>query len=365
MPLAHDGVAAITGAREVVSRATPPRLAGPGGLLSTVALDRSIAVLGLTKVYRVPVKAPGVLGSVRSLWSRETREIRAVDGVSFEIASGERVGFLGPNGAGKTTTLKMLTGLLHPTSGDVRVAGARPQDRDRAFLQAITLVMGQKQQLIWDLPARETFLLNRALYDVSPADFARTLDELTTLLDLGAFLDQPVRNLSLGQRMRCELVAALLHCPGVLFLDEPTIGLDVEVQVQLRRFLRDYNGRTGATLMLTSHDMHDVAAIVDRLILIDKGVVRFDGTLDAFRRKFGTGRQLSVRVPEEGGADLGMFGLTSDGPGRWTTTVPAADVNALLARLLERDSAAEVTVADPPLDEVLARAFGESRKGSE
>jgi ABC-2 type transport system ATP-binding protein len=321
-----------------------------------------IRVEQLVKVYRVPVKRPGLWGSVSSLWSRDHKDVRAVDGISFEIDSGERVGFLGPNGAGKTTTLKMLTGLLHPTAGRVEVAGYRPQDRKTEFLKAITLVMGQKQQLIWDLPAGETFLLNRALFDISPADFAATMEELTALLDLRDFIDQPVRNLSLGQRMRCELAAALLHRPRVLFLDEPSIGLDVEVQVQVRRFIREYNARSGATVMLTSHDMHDVAAIVDRLILIDRGIVRFDGTLDAFRRKFATGRLLQVRAPE--GVDLASLAFASEGSGRWARTAPAGEINALLAEVLRRAPDADLTVADPPLEEVLTRAFGESRQAA-
>ncbi len=312
-----------------------------------------IAVDGLTKCYRVPVPEPGLRGSLRALWRPTVKEVRAVDGISFSIAPGERVGFLGPNGAGKTTTLKMLTGLLHPTAGRVSVLGHRPQDRDPDFLKAITLVMGQKQQLLWDLPAGETFRLHRALYDLPHAAWRAALDELIALLDLAPFLDQPVRNLSLGQRMRCELAAALLHRPSVLFLDEPTIGLDVEVQAQVRRFIRAYNQAHGATVLLTSHDMHDVRAIVDRLILIDRGTLRYDGTLDAFHRAYAPGRQLSAVTD----ADLSGLGFAREGGG-WSRTAPAAEVNALLAAVLQRAPAADVTVADPPLEETLARAFG-------
>ncbi len=314
----------------------------------------------LTKVYRVPIREPGLWSSVRSLWNRKWREVRAVDRVCLRIEEGERVGFLGPNGAGKTTTLKMLTGLLHPTSGRCTVAGFQPAARERAFLQAITLVMGQKQQLLWDLPASETFALNRALFDVNRQAFAETMEELVALLDLEGFLDQPVRNLSLGQRMRCELAAALLHRPRVLFLDEPTIGLDVEGTLQVRRFIRDYNARTGATVVLTSHDMQDVAAIVDRLVLIDRGVIRFDASLEQFRREFGTGRLLTARVGDE--VDLGGVGLARE-RGIWTGTFPAEEVNGRLAEVLRRAPGAEVTVADPPLEEVLARAFGAARSG--
>jgi ABC-2 type transport system ATP-binding protein len=321
----------------------------------------TIHVRDLEKVYRVPIKTPGLAGSVRSLFDRRWREVRAVDRISFDIAPGERVGFLGPNGAGKTTTLKMLTGLLHPTSGEVRVAGHRPQDREREFLRSITLVMGQKQQLIWDLPPRETFELNRAIFDVDPKVWTETLDELVALLDLGPILDQPARNLSLGQRMRAELAAALLHRPRLLFLDEPTIGLDVEVQATVRSFISTYNARHGATVLLTSHDMDDVAAIADRILLIDQGELRFDGSLDELARRFGDGRRLVVRGVGDGLQALG-FELVD---GRtFTRTVQASEVNRLLQAVLERAPSADVTVTDPPLEEVLRRAFGEGRKTS-
>jgi ABC-2 type transport system ATP-binding protein len=314
-----------------------------------------IEVEDLVKVYRVPIKKPGLWASVSSLWDREHKEVRAVDGVTLRIAPGERVGFLGPNGAGKTTTLKMLTGLLHPTSGRIQVDGHRPQDRHPAFLSAITLVLGQKQQLMWDVPASETFLLNRALFDLDRAEWQRTVDELVELLSLGDLLDRPVRNLSLGQRMRCELAAALLHRPRVLFLDEPTIGLDVAVQAQVRRFVRDYNERHGATVMLTSHDMDDVAALADRIVLIDKGKVRFDGLMPDFRRAFHPGRRVRVH---SGAAGLEDLGFSDDEHGAGVADVSAAAVNPLLQAVLARKPAADVTVEDPPLEEVLARAFG-------
>jgi ABC-2 type transport system ATP-binding protein len=317
-----------------------------------------IEVAGLTKVYRVPVKPPGLWGSIRSLWHREHTEVRAVDDVSFTIGDGERVGFLGPNGAGKTTTLKMLTGLLHPTAGACRVDGFTPRERDPAFLGRVTLVMGQKQQLLWDVPATETFLLNRALYDLDVRAWREAVDELVALLDLGDLIGRPVRNLSLGQRMRCELAAALLHRPRVLFLDEPTIGLDVEVQAQVRRFIRTYNQRHGATVMLTSHDMDDVAALADRILLIDKGRVRFDGPIDAFRQAFHPGRRVRVAAPA---TDLADLGFAADEHGQAQADVPAADVNPLLQAALARLPAASVTVQDPPLEEVLAAAFGAER----
>lgn len=314
-----------------------------------------IEVEDLVKVYRVPLKKPGLWGSISSLWNREHKDVRAVDGITFAIAPGERVGFLGPNGAGKTTTLKMLTGLLHPTKGRIKVDGFRPQDRRPDFLSAVTLVLGQKQQLLWDVPASETFLLNRALYDLDRTEWAKTVEELTELLDLAEILDRPVRNLSLGQRMRCELAAALLHRPRVLFLDEPTIGLDVAVQAQVRRFIRAYNERHGATVMLTSHDMDDVAALADRIVLIDKGKVRFDGAMAAFRKTFHPGRRLRVHG---GSAGLKDLGFNDDEHGAGVADVPAEEVNPLLQAVLARQPSADITVEDPPLEEVLARAFG-------
>lgn len=320
-----------------------------------------IEVRQLTKVYRVPVKQAGLWASVRSLWQREVREVRAVDAIDVAVGDGERVGFLGPNGAGKTTTLKMLTGLLHPTSGAVRVAGHVPQQRHRDFLRQITLVMGQKQQLLWDLPATETFALNRALFDLDPTTFAETRDELVDLLELGAFLDRPVRNLSLGQRMRCELAAALLHRPRILFLDEPTIGLDVEVQAIVRRFIRAYHARHGATILLTSHDMDDVRALCDRIVIIDEGVIRFDGPLDELAARFGDGRRLTVRHTDQDLSDLGL----ERADGVWQRTAPPAEINRVLAGVLQRDPSADLTVSDPPLEDVLRRAFGAVRAPGE
>src|SRR5882672_8191898 len=238
-----------------------------------------IEVESLSKHYRVHERPPGLVGSLKAVFRRRYRTIRAVDAVSFHIAPGEIVGFLGPNGAGKTTTLKMLAGLLHPTAGRVSVAGFTPQRRQREFLTSITLVMGQKQQLIWDLPAADTFLVNQAIYAIADTDFRARLGELTDMLELGPLLNKQVRKLSLGERMKCELAAALLHRPSVLFLDEPTIGLDVAMQLAVRDFIRAYNERTGATTLLTSHYMDDVIALCPRVIVIDKGRLRYDGAL--------------------------------------------------------------------------------------
>src|SRR4029078_2378064 len=234
-----------------------------------------IDVRNLSKSYRVHKRAPGIAAALRSVLRRRYETVKAVEELSFQIAEGERVGFLGPNGAGKTTTLKVLAGLLHPTSGEVRVGSYVPFTRDPRFLKLITLVMGQKQQLLWDLPPADTFALNRAIYDVPEAEFHRGLGELTELVGIGEIMRKPTRQLSLGERMKCELAAALLHRPRVLFLDEPTIGLDVALQLTVREFIRRYNERRGATVLLTSHYMDDVASLCPRVVVIDQGRLRY------------------------------------------------------------------------------------------
>lgn len=312
-----------------------------------------IEVRALTKTYRVPLKEPGFAGSVRSLFSRRWRDVEAVRELSFTIQQGERVGFLGPNGAGKTTTLKMLAGLLHPTAGHVRVLGARPQDRDAGFLSRITLVMGQKQQLLWDLPPRETFELNRAMYGLPRAEYTRTLDELIAMLRIEPLLDKPARNLSLGERMKCELAAALLHRPQVLFLDEPTIGLDVEMQVQVRAFIASINQRFGATVLLTSHYMQDIAALTPRLLVIDEGRLRYDGALVDLARRIAPERRVVVGSVEPALLDLGF----KEDAGRMVASVPADRVNELLGRVLAAVPLAELGVEETPLEEVMGRYF--------
>ncbi len=316
-----------------------------------------IEVAGLSKTYRVPVRPPGLAGAFRSLFSRDFKEVHAVRDLHFRIEPGERVGFLGPNGAGKTTTLKMLSGLLYPTSGVVKVAGFVPQERHPAFLQRITLVMGQKQQLLWDLPAAESFELNRAMYGVERGEFRKTLDELVAMLRAEALLEKPVRNLSLGERMKCELIAALVHRPSVLFLDEPTIGLDVEMQVQVRQFIAEQNRTTGATVLLTSHYMADIAALTPRLLIIDQGRLRYDGDLDALARQVAPERRVVIQsvVPE-----LLALGFVET-EGRMVATVPAADTNVLVQRTLAIAPLVELSVEVPPLDEVIGRVFREGR----
>jgi ABC-2 type transport system ATP-binding protein len=242
-----------------------------------------VHVAGLTKVFRVPEREGGLRASLRGLVRRRWREVRAVDGISFEIEPGEVVGFLGPNGAGKTTTLKMLSGLLYPTGGEVTVLGHVPSKRERDYLRRMTLVMGNRNQLQWDLPALDSFELNRAIYRLPRDDFTRTRDELIELLDIGDLVRKPVRNLSLGERMKVEVVGSLLHLPQVLFLDEPTIGLDVTMQKRIRTFVAEYNTRYGATVLLTSHYMADVEALCKRVIVIHHGQIRSTARLPRSR----------------------------------------------------------------------------------
>src|SRR3954454_7612576 len=255
-----------------------------------------IEVRTLTKSYRVHKRAPGIAAALRSVLKRRYETVKAVEDLSFSIADGERVGFLGPNGAGKTTTLKVLAGLLHPTSGDVRVGGYVPYTRDPRFLKLITLVMGQKQQLLWDLPPADTYAMNRAIYDIPRAQADETVRTLTELLEIGDLINKPARQLSLGERMKCELVAALLHRPRVLFLDEPTIGLDVSMQAKMRDFIRAYNEKYGAAVILTSHYMDDVTALCPRVIVIDHGKLIYDGDLKALVRRVRPDKRLTLRL---------------------------------------------------------------------
>jgi ABC-2 type transport system ATP-binding protein len=254
----------------------------------------AIEVTNLKKYYQVHQKEPGLIGSFKSLLFRQYKDVKAVNNVSFSIEDGELVGFIGPNGAGKTTVLKCLSGLLYPTSGEVQVLGYTPWDRKPQFQKQFSLVMGQKNQLWWDLPPMETFLLNKEIYEIPNDDFKRVLNDLVELLDVKKILKIQVRRLSLGQRMKCELIAALLHRPRVLFLDEPTIGLDVVMQKKIRDFIHEYNRRYNSTIILTSHYMGDVKELCKRVIIIDKGKIIFDGLLDEVIKKFADHKLLTV-----------------------------------------------------------------------
>jgi ABC-2 type transport system ATP-binding protein len=318
----------------------------------------------LTKHFKVHKRPPGLASALRSLVKRKYEVVKAVDGVSFTIERGERVGFLGPNGAGKTTTLKVLSGLLHPTSGEVEVEEHVPFRRHPEFLRKITLVMGQKSQLIWDLPPAETYEMNRAVFDVPREQFAATMKELTELLDLGPLVTKPTRQLSLGERMKCELAAALLHRPTTLFLDEPTIGLDVAMQVAIRDFIRSYNARHEATVLLTSHYMDDVVALCPRIIVIDQGKLIHDGDLRKLIKTMDPDKRVSFTlispVPDEELAKLGTV-LVRDGL-RITVRVSERELPAVVSHLLGTLRAADLAIEDPPLEEILREMFGKSRE---
>jgi ABC-2 type transport system ATP-binding protein len=322
----------------------------------------AIHIKDLHKVYIVSQQEATAKAALQGLVRRRKIEIPAVDTISFDISAGEIVGFLGPNGAGKTTTLKMLSGLLHPTAGELAVLGYIPWKRERSFLGQITLVMGQRNQLVWDISPLHTFELNRVIYRIPAADYRHMLDELTELLELEPLLHRPVRNLSLGERMKCEIAAALLHRPTVVFLDEPTIGLDVTMQRRIRAFITEYNRRTGATVLLTSHYMADVEALCKRVIVIHHGKLLFDGDLAALVKDFTSHKTIVVQL---GGcqADLQSYGeVISCEDGRTTFRVPKADTAHVTERLLADLPVTDLLVEDLPIEEVIERVFAQGNK---
>jgi ABC-2 type transport system ATP-binding protein len=321
----------------------------------------AIRVVDLEKTFRVPVREAGLRAAAKSLFRREHREIRAVDRVSFLVEPGEVVGFLGPNGAGKTTTLKMLSGLLYPTAGEATVLGHVPSRREAVFLRRITMVMGNRNQLQWDLPALDSFELIRAIYRLDPADFQRTRDEFIDLLDIGELVKKPVRNLSLGERMKMEFVGALLHRPQVLFLDEPTLGLDVTMQKRIRSFVAEYNRRYGATVLLTSHYMADVEALCKRVIVIHHGRILFDGALAELSTGFDSSKTIGVTVGD-GTTDLSAYGeVLSIEEGRVVLRVSRADAPEVTTRLLRDLPVTDLTIEDPPIEDVIERVFADAR----
>ncbi len=321
--------------------------------------EPAIRIRDLRKVYVVSERESGVRASLQSFVHRRTREIPAVDCISFDLAPGEVVGFIGPNGAGKTTTLKMLSGLLHPTAGEASVLGHIPWRRERDFLRQITLVMGQRNQLVWDIPSMDSFELNRAIYRIQKADYRRMLDELTDLLDLQPLLRKPVRNLSLGERMKCEIAAALLHQPKVVFLDEPTIGLDVTMQRRIRSFIAEYNRRFGATVLLTSHYMADVEALCRRVIVIHHGKLLFDGELAQLVQKFTAYKTIVVELGDCQ-ADLSVYGeVITCADGHFTLRVPKAKTARITERLLADLPVIDLLVEDPPIEEVIEQVFAQ------
>lgn len=318
-----------------------------------------IQVSNLRKTYQVPEREAGLIASMKSLVKRKYKEVKAVDGITFEIGAGEVVGFLGPNGAGKTTSLKMLAGLLYPTSGEANVLGYTPSKRDKNFLKQIALVMGNRQQLSWDLPALDSFDLNRAIYGIAEADYKRTRDDLIALLDLGELVKKPVRNLSLGERMKVEFVGSLLHLPKVLFLDEPTIGLDVTMQKRLREFIVEYNKRYGATVLLTSHYMADVEALCKRVIVIHHGKILFDGDLSGLVQKFSSYKTIGVTL-ESNGVDLSSYGEVVSQEGlRAILRINKTDASRITAKLLNEVSVYDLTIEDTPIDDVIEKVFAQ------
>lgn len=318
-----------------------------------------VRVTDLSKTFSVPEREAGLRAAVRSLFHRKTRAVRAVDAISFEIGPGEVVGFLGPNGAGKTTTLKMLSGLLYPTSGQASVLGFLPSRREKDFLRGITLVMGNRNQLQWDLPALDSFELNRAIYRLRRDDFVAMRDELIDLLEIDDLVRKPVRNLSLGERMKVEIVGSLLHRPRVLFLDEPTIGLDVTMQKRIRSFIAEYNQRHGATVLLTSHYMADVVALCRRVIVIHHGRVLFDGDLSALSDRFAAYKTIDVALAD-GSGPLDSYGevLERDGD-RVKLRVPKAEAARIAARLLGEQHVADLTIEEPPIEDVIEVVFAQ------
>ncbi len=321
--------------------------------------EAAIRVEHLKRYYRVHHRRPGLWGALASFVRREYTEVRAVDDISFQVQEGEIVGFLGPNGAGKTTTLKVLSGLLYPTSGRVSVLGFTPYRREKAFLKQITLIMGQKNQLIWDLPAGDTFLLNKEIYEIPDREYERTLAELDELLDIAPLMTKQVRKLSLGERMKCELAAALLHRPRVLFLDEPTIGLDVTMQAKIREFIAAYNQRYGATILLTSHYMADVTALCERVIIIHRGKLLYDGPLSDLAERMAPYKVLTVTfrhpVPVENLIPFGEI-VTYEGV-RAVLHVPREETAQRAAHLLTQADVEDVTIEDPPIERVIATIF--------
>jgi ABC-2 type transport system ATP-binding protein len=317
---------------------------------------------GLTKTYRVFQKKDGLLGALKGLYSREYKTVKAVDDVTFAIEPGEMVAFLGPNGAGKTTTLKMLSGLIYPSGGSASVLGFTPWDRQDAFRRQFALVMGQKNQLWWDLPAADSFQLHREIYSLPADEFNRTLGELTELLGVGKLTRQAVRELSLGERMKMELIAALLHQPKLLLLDEPTIGLDVVAQAAIQKCLKEYHARRGVTMLLTSHYMRDVEALCDRVLVITHGKLLYDGELTGLTERFGDAKIVKLEFAEGTPDDLSRFGeVTRTDAFTADLKIERAKISEILGAILDRHAVADLSVTDPPLEQVIARVFQEAK----
>lgn len=328
-------------------------------------MPSAISLQKLAKHYQVPEREAGLKAAAKGLFKRQYKNVKAVDEISFEIQPGEVVGFLGPNGAGKTTTLKMLSGLLHPTSGSTSVLEFEPARRSHDFLRQITLVMGNRNQLSWDLPALDSFDLQRAIYSIPKDEFTKTRDEFIEILDLKDLVQKPIRNLSLGERMKMEIVGALLHRPKILFLDEPTLGLDVTMQKRIRTFIAEYNQRYDATVLLTSHYMADVEALCKRIIVIHHGKLLFDGNLSQLAEKFSAFKTIGFTL-DNSDVDLSQFGevVSTDGA-RVVMRVPKEKTSAITSRLLNDLSVEDLTVEAAPIEDVIESVFAVKKENIE
>ena len=336
-----------------------------GGFALTIESERmsaAVSVHDLSKTYIVNERSSGLKAALRGVFRREKKEVKAVQAINFEIQPGEIVGFLGPNGAGKTTTLKMLSGLLYPSGGEARVLGHLPHLRERQYLRQITLVTGQRNQLVWDIPAADSYDLYQAIYEIDPGLYKRTVEEFVEILDMKELVRKPVRNLSLGERMKVEIAGSLLHHPRVLFLDEPTLGLDVPMQRRIRKFIAEYNQREGATVLLSSHYMADVEALCRRVIVIHQGSILFDGELSALADRFTSHKKIVVK-PADQNLDLSGYGeIVEADLGRVAFRVPKSQVPQVTARLLSEVAIDDLSVEDPPIEDVIEMVFtkGES-----
>lgn len=319
-----------------------------------------IEVKNLNKTYKYYKKQTGIVGSFKNLFNRETLIKEAVKNISFDIKEGEFVGFIGPNGAGKTTTLKVLSGILYPTSGEVTALGYVPWERKKEYQKQFGIVMGQKNQLWWDLPPMETFVLNKEIYEIPDEQFKETLEELTELLEVRDILNVQTRRLSLGQRMKCELMVALLHRPRILFLDEPTIGLDVNSQRKIRDFLKEYNKKSKTTIILTSHYMHDIQKLCERVIVIDLGKIMFDGPMKKLTEEFEQNKRIELEL-EENNININDFKklgrIVEHDKDKVILEVPKSKVAEVSGKILEKYKVEDLLISEVDIEEIISDIF--------